>query len=146
MKGDRIFGLVMILVALGYLSSATQIVSSFISDPIGPRIFPYMIGGVTILASLTMMLRPDPDVEWPYGLMLAKLGFTLLLLIGYAMMIRPLGFIIPTFIVAGIISYQIEPRPVPALLTGAGLSIGLFTLFKFVLGLGLVAFPRGLLG
>ncbi|MEH0072323.1 tripartite tricarboxylate transporter TctB family protein [Pannonibacter sp. Pt2-lr] len=101
---------------------------------------------MTILASLTMILRPDPDVEWPYGLMLAKLGFTLVLLLAYAMMIRPLGFIIPTFIAAGIISYQIESRPLPALLTGAGLSIGLFVLFKFVLGLGLQALPRALMG
>ncbi|MEH0072322.1 hypothetical protein V6L77_21940 [Pannonibacter sp. Pt2-lr] len=40
MKGDRIFGLVMIIVALGYLLSATQIETSFLSDPIGPRVFP----------------------------------------------------------------------------------------------------------
>lgn len=146
MKGDRIFALVMIIVALGYLSSATEIETSFLSDPIGPRVFPYIIGGVTILASLTMILRPDPDVDWPHGMMLAKIGFTLVLLLAYAMMIRPLGFIIPTFIVAGIISYQIESRPLPAFLTGAGLSIGLFVLFKFVLGLGLQALPRALMG
>jgi putative tricarboxylic transport membrane protein len=146
MKGDRIFALVMIIVALGYLSSAAGIETSFLSDPIGPRVFPYIIGGVTILASLTMILRPDPDVDWPHGMMLAKIGFTLAVLFAYAVMIKPLGFLIPTFLISGIISYQIEGRTKPAVLTGAGLAIGLFVVFKYVLGLGLQPLPLFMAG
>jgi putative tricarboxylic transport membrane protein len=37
---------------------------------------------------------------------------------------------------------MISPRPVQAALAGLGLGIGLFVLFKVILGLGLVAFPR----
>jgi putative tricarboxylic transport membrane protein len=146
MRGDRIFGLVMIVLALGYLLSATTIRSSFMSDPVGPRTFPYIIGGLIILCSVSMILRPDPDVEWPMGPMLLKLGVALIVLVGYAMTIKPLGFILPTIVVSAILSYQINPRPVPAVLTGFGLGIGLFVLFKFVLGLGLQGLPKGLLG
>ena len=55
-----------------------------------------------------------------------------------------MGFVVPTAIAAAILSYQISPRKLPAALAGLGLSIGLFVLFKYALGLGLVAFPKGL--
>ncbi|WP_106753389.1 tripartite tricarboxylate transporter TctB family protein [Pannonibacter carbonis] len=146
MRGDRIFGLVMIFAALGYLLSAAGIETSFLSDPIGPRVFPYIIGGVILVSAVAMLLQPDPDADWPRSATLAKLALTLALLILYAMSVRPLGFIVPTMIAAGVLSFQISPRPVPAALTGAGLGIGLFLVFKYALGLGLVALPRALMG
>ena len=124
MRGDRIFGLVMIVVALGYILSATTIRSSFMSDPVGPRIFPYLVGGVTMLCALMMVLRPDPDVDWPMGKTLANLCLALAALIAYALMIKPLGFILPTIIVSGILSYQISPKPAVAAFTGVGLGSG----------------------
>ena len=146
MFGDRIFGLFMIVLALGYFLSATGIQTSFMSDPVGPRVFPYLVAGVVMICALSMVLRPDPDVEWPRGPMLLKMGFSVVVLVAYAMAIRPLGFILPTILAAGIISYQINPRAVPAALAGLGLGIGLFVLFKFILGLGLQGLPRALMG
>ena len=141
-KADRIFGLVMMLVALGYLFSATHIQTSFLSDPVGPRVFPYMIGGAVILCSLVLVIRPDANADWPGLGTVLQLVIALAVLIGYASSVRPLGFIIPTAVAAGVLSYQINPNPVSALLTGVGLSVGLFVLFKMILGLGLVGFPR----
>ncbi|WP_323037136.1 tripartite tricarboxylate transporter TctB family protein [Pararhodobacter sp.] len=143
MKADRIFGLVLIVVALGYLYSATQIRTSFLSDPVGPRVFPYLIGLLVILCSAVLVLRPDPDADWPGLRTAAQLAIALAVLLTYAMTIRPLGFLIPTAFAAGILSYQINPKPSSALLTGLGLSVGLFVVFKLLLGLGLQPFPRG---
>ncbi|MBE0453216.1 tripartite tricarboxylate transporter TctB family protein [Roseovarius autotrophicus] len=143
MAADRIFGVVMIVLALGYILSAMNIQTSFMSDPVGPRVFPYMVAGVIILCSLVMLLRPDPNANWPAPMMALKIGAALTVLVGYALLIRPMGFIIPTAIASAAISYMISPRPVPAALAGLGLGTGLFVLFKVVLGLGLVAFPRG---
>ncbi|MCB1390785.1 MAG: tripartite tricarboxylate transporter TctB family protein [Rhodobacteraceae bacterium] len=140
---DRIFGLVLIVVALFYLYSATHIQTSFLSDPVGPRIVPYLIGGMVILCALVLVLRPDPDADWPGLATLLQLAIALAVLIGYATAVRPWGFIIPTAIAAGILSYQINPKPVGAAATGIGLSVGLFVMFKMVLGLGLQGFPRG---
>lgn len=145
MSGDRIFGAVMMVLALGYILSATTIQTSFMSDPVGPRTFPYMVAGVIIICSLIMLLKPDPQADWPGPMMALKIGAALLILVGYALVIRPLGFIIPTVIASGILSYMISPRPVPAALAGLGLGIGLFVLFKMVLGLGLVGLPRALM-
>lgn len=145
-RGDRILGAVMMVLALGYILSAASIQTSFISDPVGPRVFPYIVGGVIIVCSLYLVLKPDPEVEWPALPMAIKMLFALAVLVGYAQMIRPLGFILPTIIVSGILSYLISPRAVPAALAGLGLGIGLYGLFALVLGLGLQPFPRALTG
>jgi putative tricarboxylic transport membrane protein len=42
------------------------------------------------------------------------------------------------------LSYQISPRARFAAITGVSLSVGLFLIFRFALGLGLVAFPKWL--
>ena len=65
MASDRIFGLVVVIVALGFILSATQIQTSFLSDPVGPRTFPYLVGGVMALCGITVILRPDADPDWP---------------------------------------------------------------------------------
>lgn len=141
-RGDRILGAVLMVLALGYLLSAATIQTSFISDPVGPRIFPYIIGGVVMVCSLFMVLRPDPEVDWPGPAMALKMLLALVVLVGYAQAIRPLGFILPTIVVSGVLSYLIAPRAVPAALAGLGLGIGLYTLFKLVLGLGLHPWPN----
>lgn len=146
MASDRIFGAVVTLVALAYIASATQIQTSFLADPVGPRMFPIMIGVVAALSGVMVALRPDPDPTWPGLKTLGVLAVAVVVLVGYAYALKPLGFLLPTAIAAAILSYQINPRPARAVLAGLGLSIGLFVIFKFALGLGLVPFPKALMG
>jgi len=146
MASDRIFGLVVLLVALAFIASAMQIQTSFLSDPVGSKTFPILIGSVTAICSLIMVLRPDPDPEWPVHRTFGALAIAVAVLVGYAFALKPLGFLLPTFVAASVLSYQISPRARPALITGVGLSAGLFVLFKFVLGLGLMAGPKGFFG
>jgi putative tricarboxylic transport membrane protein len=128
------------------MASATQIQTSFMADPVGPRTFPIIIGAVAALCGLIVVLRPDPDPEWPELATLGALVVAVVVLVAYAYALKPLGFLIPTAIAAGILSYQISPRAVPAVLAGIGLSLGLFVIFKFALGLGLVPLPKSLMG
>ncbi|MBL4811332.1 MAG: tripartite tricarboxylate transporter TctB family protein [Rhodobacteraceae bacterium] len=146
MASDRIFGLVVFFGALAFIASATQIQTSFLADPVGPKAFPILIGCVAALSAFFMFMKPDPDPDWPPAKTFGALLVAIVVLVAYALTLRPMGFVVPTAIAAAVLSYQISPRPVPAMLTGAGLSIGLFVLFKYALGLGLVAFPRGFLG
>lgn len=146
MASDRIFGAVVTLVALAYIASAMQIQSSFMADPVGPRTFPILIGSVAALCGIIVAVKPDPDPEWPVLATFGSLAVAVLVLVGYAYALKPLGFLIPTAITASILSYQIEPRAGRAVLAGIGLSIGLFLIFKFALGLGLVPFPKSLTG
>lgn len=139
---DRIFGLVITILALAYIASAYQLQTPFLSDPVGPKPFPYIVGSVIVLSGLTIMLRPDEEPVWPGAITFVKIAVALLVMVAYAYTLRPLGFLIPTAIAAGVLSYQISPRAGPAALTGVGLSVGLFVIFKYVLDLGLVPFPQ----
>ena len=145
-KSDRIFGVVVVLGALAYIASALQTPTSFMSDPVGPKTFPVLLGAVAGLCGLVMVLRPDEEPDWPDLGAVFALIVSVGVLIGYAYALKPFGFLIPTAIAAAILSYQITPRPVAAVLTGLGLSVGLFILFKYVLGLGLVPVPKGWFG
>jgi len=142
MLSDRIFGAVVILVALAYIAGATQIQTSFLTDPLGPKAFPILVGAVAVLCGAIVFVRPDKDPDWPGLKTLAALAFSTVILIGYAYSLAPLGFLIPTSIAAAVLSYQISPRALPALAAGTGLATVLFVLFKFGLGLGLVPFPK----
>ena len=141
MASDRLFGLVAIVVALGFIASATQLQVSFLSDPVGPKTFPLLIGSVMALCGLVMVFQPDEEPQWPVLRTLGTLAIAVAIMVAYAYMLKPLGFLIPTAITAAVLSYQIYPKPVAAVLSGIGLSIGLFVLFKYALGLGLIALP-----
>ena len=146
MTSDRIFGLVFALLALAYIASALQIQTSFLSDPVGPKTFPVIIGIVGAVSAVFIVIRPDPDPTWPSLRTFGALLVAVAVLVAYAFALEPLGFLLPTAVAATILSYQIKPRIGFAALAGVGLSIGLFVVFRFALGLGLVPFPSGLSG
>ncbi|AXI46555.1 tripartite tricarboxylate transporter TctB family protein [Sulfitobacter sp. SK012] len=143
MASDRIFGLVTLFVALAYIASATQIQTSFLADPVGSKSFPILIGVVAALSAIVLIIKPDPDPAWPQVRTWAALLVAVVVLVAYAYALKPLGFVIPTAIAAGILSYQISGRAAPSAIAGAGLAVGLFVLFRFALGLSLVALPKG---
>jgi len=136
MASDRIFGLVALITAVAYLAAATQIQTNFFSGEYLPKLFPMMIGGVAAVCSLVMIFKPDDEPDWPASRAWLNMGIAVVVLAFYSVLLKPLGFILPTAITAGILSYQISPRRGPAILSGIGLSLGLFVLFKFALGLG----------
>ena len=142
---DRLFGFTTAVLALAFFASAYQLESPFFADPVGPKTFPYIIAAIAFFSGSVMIIMPDPNPKWPNFVILIKLSFALTILVGYALTLRPAGFIIPTAIAAGILSYQITPNSSAATITGILLSISLFIIFKYFLGLGLFPFPRGFL-
>ena len=142
MKTDRIFGLCVIGVALAYIASATQIQVGFLSDPVGSRTFPYIVGAVALVCALTILFRPDDEPGWPPPATFVRIAIAIAVLYGFAVALRPLGFLIPAAVASAAISYLISPRPAAAALCGVGLSVVLFAIFKFGLGLSLAPFGR----
>ena len=146
MLGDRVFGLLIAVVALGYILSATQIQIGFLSDPVGSRTFPYIVGGVALLCGLAIAARPDPDPAWPSWRALGRIGLALAVLYVFAIALRPLGFLIPAALASAFLSYLVRPDARIAAAAGLGLSLGLFAILKYALGLGLAPFGRMLTG
>lgn len=143
---DRIFGALTGLVALAYIVSATQIQEGFLPDPVGSKLFPILVGSIALLCAVTIFIKPDESPDWPGIGTFFAIFCAVATLVAYAYTLKPLGFLIPTAVASGIISFLIQRRFITALLTGLGLSIGLFVLFKYALGLGLVAFSKTLVG
>lgn len=144
---DRILGITAFVAGLLYLFAATRIPTSFLTDPVGPKTFPMLLGGIGALCGLLIALKPDrPGPDWPGARTVAALLVALGVLVAYAYSLKPLGFLLPTAIASGILSWQIRPRLVPAIATGIGLSLGLYVVFRYLLGLSLAAVPRGWLG
>lgn len=136
MASDRIFGLIILITAVAYIAAATQIQTNFFSGEFLPKLFPLLIGSVAALAALVLVFRPDPDPDWPASATWINMAVAVGVLAVYAVLLTPLGFIAPTIVAAAILSYQISGRFGPSALSGLGLALGLFVLFKYALGLG----------
>ena len=146
MSSDRIFGLVVVMGALAFFAGALQIQTSFLSDPVGPRVFPMLIAASALLCGLVLIAKPDAEPEWPALAAWGNMAIALVVLVSYALMIGPMGFLASTALAAAGVSYLIEKNARTAALTGLGLSLVLFVIFKYGLGLGLFAFPRAWMG
>jgi putative tricarboxylic transport membrane protein len=126
----------MLITAVAYIAAATNIQTNFFSGEFLPKLFPILIGSVAAICSLIMVFRPDPEPGWPQTRSWISMAIAVVVLAIYAVLLTPLGFIGPTIFAAGILSYQISNRFVASAASGVGLSLGLFVLFKFALGLG----------
>ena len=140
---DRIFGGIGIALAVFFIWQATLIQESFISDEVGPKTFPIVIGTVLVLSSLYCLLRPDPAPSWPAFGRLAEIGLAVAVMIAYAMALPELGFLIATWIAATYLTWRLGTAPLQSLLVGALTSGGIYVVFRMILGLSLARGPFG---
>ena len=141
---DRIAGLFACILALAFFASALQLETPFFPDPLGPKAFPILISIVGFIAGFMMVLKPDEEPKWPVRSTMMRLLIAVLILVGYAISLKPLGFLVPTAFAAGLLCFQISSNSRSALSTGIGISSVLFLIFKYGLGLSLFALPRWL--
>ena len=140
---DRVFGGIGIALAMFFIWQATLIQESFISDEVGPKTFPIVIGVVLGLSSLYCLLRPDPAPHWPAFGRLAEIGLAVAVMIAYAMALPELGFLIATWIASTYLTWRLGTAPLQSLLVGALTSGAIYVVFRMILGLSLARGPLG---
>lgn len=140
---DRIFGGIGLILAIFFGIQATMIETAFISDAVGPSVFPIAVAVVMGLSSLYFLLKPDPEPDWPKAGRLAEIGLAALAMFAYAQLLPVLGFVIATVFAAGYLSWRLGARPLEAVLVGLGSSVGIYVVFHLVLGLSLARGPLG---
>ena len=140
---DRIFGGLMIALAAFFVWAATLIPLSFIVDPLGPKAFPMVIGVVLGLCGLALVLRPDPDPDWPSLPRLLEIGAATLVFIAYAQLLPELGFVLSTFVAGGYLSWRLGAPLLSAAIAGAAIAGGIYVVFHLILGLSLARGPWG---
>lgn len=141
--GDRILGLGLLVLAVAYGWVAQQWPEPFGgAETVGPETFPTILSVVLVAGSLYLMIKPDPDAQWPLGKSALELVISVVVLVVYAMVLEPLGFIIATTLAVGTLSWRMGAAPKRAFLTGVASAIVVFVLFNYGLSLSL---PAGLL-
>lgn len=140
---DRIFGGIGLVLAIFFAWQAAIIEESFLTDEVGPKVFPWIIATVMGLSSLWFLLRPDPAPDWPRLGRLAEIGVAALVMVAYAQALPELGFVISTAIAAAYLTWRLGSRPLESLLIGVGTSLGIYVVFRLILGLSLARGPLG---
>lgn len=140
---DRIFGVVGLLLAIGYVFAALAIEESFLSDAVGPKAFPLIIAAVLGLSSLVIALRPDAEPVWPALGRLVEVGAAVVAMILYAQLLPVAGFVLATAFAAAYLAWRLGSTPIEAVLTGIGTSVGIYVIFHLILGLSLAKGPWG---
>ena len=97
---------------------------------------------VLAISGLYLIVRPDPDNAWPWSRTGIELIIAVVVLVLYAMLLQPLGFIISTALAVGTLCWRMGAPPINAYITGVVSGVVVYFLFSFALDLAL---PLGLL-
>ncbi len=138
---DRLIGLLLLALSIGYGVTAGSFQASF-GDPLGPAAFPMIVAVPVATLSLAMMIWPGPDAVWSLGRPMLMQGAALAVLLGYALLLEPLGFPLATALSVALLARLIGAAWLHGLIAGAGLAAILFFVFDWLLNLPLPALPQ----
>lgn len=140
---DRIFGGIGLALAIFFAWQASIIQDSFLSDVVGPRTFPYIIAVVMAVSSIYFLVKPDPSPHWPAFGNLAEIGLSAAVMFAYARLLPELGFLIATALASAYLTWRLGSRPLPSIVIGVAISVGIYVVFRLILGLSLARGPFG---
>lgn len=123
--------------------AATQLPVPFISDPVGSKVFPIIVAAVMGLSSIYILLRPDNPPMWPTLGRLLEIAASVVVLIAYAIALPEVGFVIATVVASAYLSWRLGAAPLRAILAGLLIAVGLYVVFRLILGLSLAEGPLG---
>lgn len=139
---DRLLGGISILLALAFIYGAWQIETGMMLDPLGPRTFPMIIGAVLAIASVYLLVRPDPEPDWPGRRRGLEILLAVVVMIAYALLLEPLGFLIASALAVFVLCWRLGGGLGTSAVVGVGVSLLIYVVFHMILGLSLA---RGLL-
>ena len=144
---QRIFASVLLLACVGLALMAWPYQAAFSYEPVGPRAFPLLMLGLMGLALLYMVFRPAPikhsEDEPPLDReTLTKIAICVALLLVFAGLFEPLGFILSSILIGIPMARLYGGRWLPSIVVTTLMAIGLYLLFDRLMD---VPLPLGLL-
>jgi putative tricarboxylic transport membrane protein len=144
---QRIFAAVLLLACAGLALMAWPYQAPFSYEPVGPRAFPLLMLALMGIALLYLLIRPTPIVhtEDEPALdrgTLIKIGICIALLLVFAGLFEPLGFILSSILIGIPMARLYGGRWVPSVVVVVLMSVGLYLLFDKAMD---VPLPLGLL-
>ncbi len=132
----RLLGAVIFVIAALFVSGATSYDAPF-GDVLGPAVFPIIVGIPAMILSASLVVWPGGEVAWPRPERLARQGASLAVLLGYAWLLRPLGFPLATFLLLALLGIILDGPAWKSAAIAALIAPGLWALFDKGLGLPL---------
>ncbi|NBA95415.1 tripartite tricarboxylate transporter TctB family protein [Pseudomonas sp. R5(2019)] len=144
---QRIFALVLLLVCATLAVMAWPYQAAFSYEPVGPRAFPLLMLGLMAVALLYLAVLPtpiergdeEPELDRPT---LTKIGLCVLLLLVFAGLFEPLGFILSSILIGVPMARLYGGRWLPSVVIICLMSVGIYLLFDKAMD---VPLPLGLL-
>jgi len=136
---DRITGVFLLALAVAFGLHARGFKTNFITDPLGPQAWPMMLAAFLALFSIYLIARPQPGSVWPKRVVLLRQLVLVAALVGYALLLDPIGFVAATVLVVAFMALLMGARWWQAGVTGVASSVALYLLFNSLLGLPLPA-------
>ncbi|QJI41855.1 tripartite tricarboxylate transporter TctB family protein [Pseudomonas sp. ADAK2] len=144
---QRIFASVLLALCVGLALMAWPYQAAFSYEPVGPRAFPLLMLGLMGLGLLYMLFRPTPIVHSEDDPKLDretlnKIGICIVLLLIFAGLFEPLGFILSSILIGIPMARLYGGRWLPSIVVTTLMSVGLYLLFDKLMD---VPLPLGLL-
>ncbi|RMO96336.1 putative Membrane protein TctB [Pseudomonas syringae pv. philadelphi] len=144
---QRIFAAILLMACAGLALMAWPYQATFSYEPVGPRAFPLLILGLMGVGLLYMLIRPTAIVhteEEPAldRQTLIKIGVCIVLLLIFAGLFEPLGFILSSILIGIPMARLYGGRWLPSIVVVILMSVGLYLLFDKAMD---VPLPLGLL-
>lgn len=129
-------GVVIFVIAALYTWQAGTYAITF-GDVLGPTVFPVIVGIPMMILSASLVVFPTGQVDWPAPQRMWRQAAALAVLVGYTMLLQPLGFPLATFALIALIGIILGGAVWRATLLGGISAPALWALFDQVLGLPL---------
>jgi putative tricarboxylic transport membrane protein len=139
---DRATGAILLVLAGAVALATRAFVVGFPADPVGPRAFPLLAAGILMLGGLRLLLKPDPDPQWPSPGEAGRLALAAGALLVYPLLLPFLGFVTTTGAVVTSLSLLFGGPPLRSAGAAFLFAGGLYLLFVHALG---VPLPMGAL-
>ena len=138
---DRIFAGALLIVTLAYgVIAFTVIRAPFQYDPLGPEGWPRLLAVASVLCLLGLLRKPDTERLDLTRTTLFRLGAAVLLLLAYAWLYEPLGFVLSTAAFGTVLALMLGAETWRALAFGVISGVAGFGVGVHLLGLNL---PEG---
>ena len=139
----RVFAAIWLLVCAGLTLVAWGFEAPFAYDPVGPRAYPLLLLFLMGCGALWLLCKPHGDPTPPFDWAMARRAlFCVLILLGYALLFEPLGFVITTALATFALAVLFNGRLVPCLISSVLMGVLLYGLFDLLLD---VPLPLGVL-
>jgi putative tricarboxylic transport membrane protein len=136
-RTNRVAGIVLAALGVAVAAEATTFDVAFLTDPVGPKALPLVAATIFAITGVFLLFRPGLSPGWPTRTVALRMAGAAASFVVYAVLLAPLGFTVSTTLCVGSLSLLFGGPPGRSLGAAVLLSVALWYLFVWVLGLPL---------